>query len=400
MRVILKQQKTKIWNVYFISIFVASAGMYLGQWMINPILALYIKTDLHATPDIVGMIISSFAVTALIFKFFSGSAIDSFKKRLILTGALLVLAIAYFGYFISDNIQVVVVFRLIQGSAMAFSAICCLTLAADSLPGEKFGAGIGIYSLSQAFMQAIGPAIGLAIKDAFGFHTVFLTAMVIMLFAAFFAFQVKTPEEEKRPFKICLDAIFEKKVTLCAIIMFFLSSAFCIINSFLVIFAEEQGVTKGIGLYFTVYAATLLFTRPLIGKLSDKFGTVKVVIPAITMFAASFIIISFSNSLLLFLCAAFVAGFGYGACQPAVQALCMKCVSKDRRGVASSSNYIGMDLGNLAGPNISGVLIMLFGYVIMWRLMTLFIVAAGVLVVFSRNYIYKVENSFALAKNP
>ena len=51
----------------------------------------------------------------------------------------------------------------------------------------------------------------------------------------------------------------------------------------------------------------MLISRPVIGKLSDKYGLVKVVIPALICFALSFYIISIAENLFMFLVAAFVS---------------------------------------------------------------------------------------------
>ena len=215
-----------------------------------------------------------------------------------------------------------------------------------------------------------------------------------MVAAAILAACVNVPYKKEKKFRITMDSIFAKEALLPVILIFFLSTAFSVINSFLIIFAGKQGITGNIGLYFTVYACTLLFSRPLIGKLSDRLGMVRVAIPAMFCFALSFLVISFSTTLLSLLTAGLIAGFGYGACQPAIQTLCMKCVSQKRRGAASSSSYIGNDLGQLLGPNVAGAVIVAFGYNAMWRFMMLFIFTAVVLVIIFRKKIYLIEKNF------
>ena len=151
-----------------------------------------------------------------------------------------------------------------------------------------------------------------------------------------------------------LDSMIAKEVWVPAVTQFFLAFAYCLINSFLYIFAEAQGVVGGnIGLFFTIYAMTLLFTRPLVGRLTDKLGTVKVLVPAMCFFGLSFFIISCSDTLWMFYLAAVISAFGYGACTPALQALCMKMVTPDRRGAASCTNYLGTDFGFLLGPIVA-----------------------------------------------
>jgi MFS family permease len=83
--------------------------------------------------------------------------------------------------------------------------------------------------------------------------------------------------------------------------------------------------------------------------------------------------------------AAFFNAFGYGACQPAIQSLCMKRVPKERRGAGSCTSYIGADLGSLLGPVIAGYLAEKIGYPEMWRIMMLPIFIALVFVIIFRS---------------
>ena len=363
--------------------------MNMGQNMSTTLISKYAKV-LGGSPEVIGTVSSLFAVTALLFKLFSAPAIDTFNRKYILIGSMGVLGIAFTSFAFSYSIPALIVSRLIQGTAMAFTTTCCLALASDALPQNKLGSGLGIFSLAQAGCQAIGPQIGLSLADAVGYNIAFGASAVMMFIAAGVTFFVKNEHTSGRKFKITLSSIVAKEAAIPAILMFFLAMAFSTIGSFLVVYSEDYNITN-IGYYFTVYALTLLVTRPVVGKLSDKFGTVRVIIPAMFFFALSFIIISYSRTLPMFLFAAFVSAFGYGACQPAVQALCMRCVPRERRGAGSCTNYIGTDCGMLAGPIVAGAVASSAGYPAMWRFMLIPIVLATVFAFCARRSMDKVD---------
>lgn len=65
-----------------------------------------------------------------------------------------------------------------------------------------------------------------------------------------------------------------------------------------------------------MYALTLLVTRPIVGKLTERCGFVKVAVPAVLMTVASLTMIAYANSTWMLLAAALVNAFGYGAVQP------------------------------------------------------------------------------------
>lgn len=387
--------KSSIWNPTFISICLINAFMNLSKQMSNSILSKYIDA-LGSTATIVGLVSSTFALAALIFKFFSGPALDSFNRKHIIIGAMLALGISFSGYSLSTTVPMIIVFRFLQGAAQAFTATCLLTMASDTLPADKFGTGVGVFALAETVAQAIGPALGLGLMNLIGFRwTFFVSAILMFLSALVVVFYKQPPFVQTKKFKISLDSIFAKESIKYAVLLFIFNFSFCVVSTYLVIYAAQRGVEDNIGFYFTLYACTMLISRPLIGKLTDKFGACKVLIPALCCFIISYLIISVSSTLPMFLLASFISAFGTGACQPAVQALCMKCVSADRRGAASSTCYIANDLGTLIGAPVAGMIVEQWGYTVMWRGMTIPIFLAIVLVICIRKDIKQVEAAFA-----
>ena len=382
-------EKGKIWNPVFTSLFLANAAMYISQFMSSSLIGKYVST-FGATASVVGMVSSAFAITALLLKFVSAPAIDSLNRKWILIGAMTTLMLAYTGYALSDNVQFLFAFRLLQGAAQAFSATCCLALAADSLPDGMLGQGIGVFSLAQAISQAIGPTIGLTISEKFGYRAAFTASALVMLAGVCIASRIRTSFTKTKKFRISIRNMVAGEAVLPAVIMFLLQLVYANVTSFLVIYATGVGIAQSrVGLYFTVYAVTMFFTRPLIGKLTDRFGHALVMLPSLLCFAASFWLISITDRLPMLLLSAVVAAFGYGASVPAVQSLCMKLVPKAKRGAGSCTNYIGSDLGNLAGPVIAGSIVEAGGYVSMWRWMTLPVFAACILILLFRTVIDK-----------
>ncbi len=383
---------TTIWNRAFISIFIANGMMYLGMQMVNTLVAKY-ANSLGASGTVVGLVSSIYALSALCMKVISGPAIDSFDRRHILMGAMFIMGLSYFGLSVSHTVPMLLLFRIMQGFGQAFSATCCLAIASDALPTEKLSSGIGIFSMALAACQAIGPTVALSLYSRIGYNLTFAVSAICMMLAVFTTSFVHVPNNRRKAFRISLNSIIAIECILPSLLQLLLSMAFAVINAFLVIYAAEIEI-ENIGYFFTVYAGSMLISRPLIGKLTDKFGLVYVLIPATICFAVSFYLISISTNLWMLLIAAFISAFGYGASQPAVQSLCMKCVPSKRRGAASSTNYIGNDLGVLLGPVIGGYVVDIFGYSAMWRIMLIPVFIAMVLVIMFRRKIQIIEATF------
>ena len=62
------------------------------------------------------------------------------------------------------------------------------------------------------------------------------------------------------------------------------------------------------------------------------------------------ILIGRTGSLWVMLVAAVLKGIGQGTGAPAIQAECIKELGRERSGVATSTCYIGQDLGMIIGP--------------------------------------------------
>ena len=118
----------KIWNRQFICIFLANAMLYLGLYMVQTLVTKY-ADSLGATERQVGLVASAFAITALLIKTVSGTIIDSFRKENVLRFALIFMVIAFGGFSLSRSVEAIIVFRLFQGVAQAFTAACYLSLA-------------------------------------------------------------------------------------------------------------------------------------------------------------------------------------------------------------------------------------------------------------------------------
>lgn len=386
----------------FISIFLANMALNLGQQMSNALLSLYAK-DMGAPANQIGQLVSMFAITAIIFRFLAGPAMNSFSRKKLVAIAMSFMALAYLGFgfapFIANMtglhvITVMKAFRLIQGVGNAFGNSCCLTIVSDTLPKNKFITGMGYYACAQTISQAIGPTIGVTLRGIFGYNITYVIFFFVMCFALVLALHVNEAPRQKEPFQLNLHNMIAVEALIPAFITLFVAIGFQAINSFMLVYAQERGISGG-SYFFTVYALTMLVTRPYIGRLTEKYGFVKVAVPSVLMTSVSLVMIGFASNIWWLLAAAFVNAFGYGAVQPMLQGLCMKAVPNSRRGSASSTNYIFTDIASLIGPTLVGYVANAFGYVPkMWFVMTIPIVISALLIVVFHRKITDMETKF------
>ena len=401
------QPPKSVWNGMFLSVFVANMFLNLCQQMSNSQLSVY-ADSVGAPADEVGVLFSMFALTALFFRFLSGPAMNSFNRKILVSISIGIMAIAYAGFGLSPDIAaatglrtitVLKIFRAIQGIGNAFANSTFMAMVADLLPKDKFTSGMGIYACAQVVSQSLGPVLGEYLANTLGFQRAYLTVSVFTLLCIFAAVPIRLAPRKPVKFAINFKNIIAWEALVPAGAIVCLHIAFTSINSFLLVYAKKRGI-EGASAYFTVYALSMLATRPIVGKLTDKFGFVKVGIPAACITGVSLMLIGFSSSLPMLLGVGALNAFGYGACQPALQSLCMKSVPPERRGSASSTSYIGQDIATLIGPVICGKIADILGYVpMMWIGMCVPVVIGVVFMLCFRRRINQIEADFKARTN-
>lgn len=398
---------TKVFNVMFVGIFLANTVTNLAVKMSNASLQLY-ANDLSAPADQIGILMSMFAYTALVCRFIAGPTMNAFNRKIIAMCAMLLFAVVYFGYAASpaiaevlhmEVIYVLILFRALQGLANAFCNACCMAVVADCLPKDKFSTGMGFYGCATIIANAFGPMLGSASRAAIGVNKTYYIVIVVQLIAVLLMCLVKTAPRPKVKFKLNVRNMVAKEALLPTFIYFLCAVGYAAMNAFLLVYDEERGVV-GASLYFTVYSFAQLVTRPFVGKLADQYGFVKVTVPCAALTAVSMIMVAHAMSLPMLLLSAIISAAGFGGFQPVVQGLCIKAVGPDRRGSATSTNFIGLDLSSIVAPTITGYVASVVGYVpAMWYAMTAFILLGLVFTVVFAKRLNRIEADF-LAKQP
>jgi len=368
---IAKQNPPTIWNKVYTCTFIANFLLAVSLFMVNPLVANYAKL-LGADEVMIGVLSGLYFGVAFAARPFSGPAIAKLNKKHIMLFAYALGVVVNVGYAISSGIPVFMASRVLHGIEFAFVGSLNMTLASESLPAGKMGAGIGLFGIGGATANAIAPSIGMALRSwgeqtfgslQLGYTVVYVVAAVFMLISIIPC--VLMPYN--RPSREALSKlgawyknIFAKEALLPTTVITFMSVSVISYTIYMERFAETRGIGR-IGLFFTVYAVALVASRPICGRLIDKYGAAKVFIPSALLFIMSFAIIGFSDSLGMVLVGAAVAAVGLGGSQPTIQTMCLLSVNPLRYGVASNTIYFGIDFGNFLGPVIAGIIINNYG---------------------------------------
>ena len=160
--------------------------------------------------------------------------------------------------------------------------------------------------------------------------------------------------------------------------MFSLSNG--IMNSFLVLLGEERGIS-GVSTFFLVNGLVLFVIRMVIGKTIDKRPLTVIVDLSLIFIIVSMILAGRAEALGMLLLAAVLKAVGQGGGQISLQSACIKKVDPERVGIATSTYYIGADIGQGLGPMLGGRLADNLGYEKMFYIMA--VIIAVVMVIFN-----------------
>ena len=387
----MNKQKESIWSFPYIVLMAVNLFQSMAAFMTNTTLPVYADA-LGATPSMVGVIVSSFSVTALLCRPFAGPAFDSFSRKRLLVASQLVICTCMVLYGIVNSLEGLVAVRLLHGVGIGCSGPLAMSLVSEFLPESKFASGVSIYALAQSFAQVIGPATGLYLVDAIGFSAAYFLAAGCLLVAVCGVVLIKEPYRERLPYELKLNRMFARKAIGKGAVLMLLATAFSCMGAYVVLYGYSKGIDQ-MGGFFIVYAICLLGTRPLFGSLADRFGTPHVLIVGIAFFSASYLALSFADSFPVFIAAAVLGSAGFGCCGPLLQSEALASVPPSHRGAASNTAFTGLDLGMLLGPMTGGTIVeqatLVLGsqpeaYSIMWVAM-LIPAAAALMVVLRWN---------------
>jgi MFS family permease len=368
----------KIWNRNFVSIFFAYFGIIISYMTLLPTFPIYVR-DLGFTQDIVGFLTGVFTVTAILSRPVLGRKLDTSDRKMIYVAGAFISFIAIGSYYFIENMYLLMVMRLIHGIGIGITTSAANTIATDFIPKHRMGEGVGYFSFCTVIGMAMAPALGIYLVEHFGFAAVFFTSASAALMGVALGLLLRYSPEQKDAFrqmaaanlanKMTWSNMFERNALRPAITVLFAGASYNAVSSFLALYAESKGVAN-IGLYFTVYACALVFSRTFGGKVADRRGASIVIVPGLFVSALSVFLLYLANTLAQFLMIAVVFGLGFGLAQTALQTMAVTSVPASRRGAAVSTHFTGLDLSILLGSSMAGMFSRHFGYETMMLLLT------------------------------
>ncbi|MHB1319027.1 MAG: MFS transporter, partial [Anaerolineae bacterium] len=357
----MDQPQERLWNRNYVFLLSLSAVTATAFNMVTPTLPRF-AVELGAGLTVAGTLAGIFAITALVVRPFSGLAVDRLNKKWLLVGSTAMMTLAVIGYTLSHSIGLLFAFRILHGAAFSISGTTNTSLACSYVPPRRLGEGVGYLGLGYILATAVGPSLGLGLADAYGYQVSFGVSAALFALAASLMLLIsyrhpqRAPREagERRP-RIQLSDLFARELLIYALLAAIISLSNGVVNTFISLFAQDRGIPS-IGLYFTVSAFSMLGIRLVGGRLLDRYGLAAILYPAYLIAGLSMFLLAGARALPLVLVSAAMRSVGQSAAQPALQATCIRKLGPARSGVATSTFFVGADVGQGLGPIIGGAI--------------------------------------------
>ena len=364
----------------------AATFFYMASPMLVTPLITGFTESIGASAGLMGLVGGLMNLVSLLCRPIAGNLADRISKyKLSFIGAVFMTA-ACVGYVFAPNEVVIVIARIINGFGFACCSVCMATWMSNMLPKDKIGSGNAALDCMNALAMAVAPAIGVSVYQTFGYRVSFVIALVFsaaIIVVIQFTGNKGEPEtwepegkDDASTGKNChadtkkarvsaghavsgqrkrLELIDVKVIPIALIIMLF-AIPYCATQSFLVTYAEARGLHVSVSLFFPAYAVVLIVLRLSLRRLFDKLPFhVFLLTSALSEFLAILFLAIMENNAVMLLASCFLAG-GYGIMSSVCQSTAILLAGKEKRGLANSTYYIGLDLGMTLGPMIGGAL--------------------------------------------
>jgi MFS family permease len=345
--------------------FVASLANFFFFASLNAfsLLPLYIRT-LGGTESQIGWIMGSYSLTAILGQPLAGALIDRFgRKRFLLLGSTLGV-LAAVGFAFSTQIDArFVLFRILQGIGYSTFYVANLTLVAEIVPSSRRGEAVGLFGISGLMTIALSPALGEIVIHRAGYSAFFFAAAVAATGCFLTSLSFRNLSSMLREAVVASPSALIPSARILPPILLTLVFGFAsgAVFVFLPTYATQAGLSR-IGGFYVAYSVAAIGIRLACGRLSDRWGRRRVILPALLLMGSGTLGLVWLVSPVGLLLVGTLTGMAHGLLFPALSAYTIDLADSEERGRSIGAFSTAMLLGNALASFIFGMVAEQFGY--------------------------------------
>jgi MFS family permease len=362
----------------------------------TPVLPLFSQA-MGADTAIIGLIAVFSPLAGILFSFPIGVLSDHLgRKRLLVASGIIFLSAPFLYLIVRDPVWLIPI-RFFHGTATAILGPVISAIIAERFPVRK-GEMLGQYSSATLIGRTIAPLVGGAIISYFMFYPGLIEYRIVYLVAALAAVPVFVMtllyREEKSvnlnvlPFSVFRESFVtffsNRRLRGTAFVDMATYFAFGAFETFLPIFLSSRGITAyETGIIFAAQVLIIAATKPLFGRIADRIDKRIQIVAGLILLGCAIAIIPRGISFPWFLAVSSLIGLGMSISTVATSAYVADVARKENIGASMGALSSIMDIGQSAGPLITGIVIMAAGYTAGFLVSFLLAIVVVVVFVFS-----------------
>lgn len=346
----------------FLGVFASTLMGFLALGAVLPVLPRYVKGPVGAGDVAVGIVVGAFAFTAVVGRPIAGRLADAQGRRRIVVTGLLVTALAGVLYFLPFGVPGLVFARMVLGAGEGWVFTAAATWIVDLAPAERRAQAIGFFGLAIWGGLTVGPLIGEGLYALAGYDAVWAFAALAPLLGAALARRI--PDEHRAPPRDAPRAgtsLVPKPVRGPGVALALANVGYGTMAGFVVLLLADRDLAGGAGV-FTAFAASVVVTRLVAGRLPDRFGPRVTAAGAGVAEAVGLALLAAAGSLGVALAGAVVMGMGFSLLFPSMALIVVARMGPENRGAAMGSFTAFFDVGVGVGAPLAGAVAALAGY--------------------------------------
>ena len=341
----------------FLAVTLASLAYFTGDGVLIPAVPRYVDGPLGAGNVAVGLVVGTFSVSAFFLRPWAGSLGDRWGRRpLMLVGAG-VFAASVLGYPLTSSPTELAALRLITGAGEAFFFVGAVTAITDLAPAQRRGEAMSLASLALYAGIGIGPLLGEAAIQRFGFGGAWILAAGGGLSALVMALRVP----DTRPRITRGEALgsgqrhrlVHPAGLLPGLVMLTSILGMAGFLTFVPLYALDVGL-DGSRLVLLVFAGIVVGIRSLGARIPDRLGAAATTRIALALSAVGLSIVGAWRTPAGLVTGTVVFAIGIALFTPAVMALAVEDVAPRERGAVIGTTSAFLDLAFGLGPATLG----------------------------------------------
>ncbi|UOQ95389.1 MFS transporter [Halobacillus shinanisalinarum] len=358
----MKNTRNPIWTKSFLSISLIHFIVFITFYTLLTTLPIYVMENLGGSGAQGGLLVTMMLVAAIVVRPFSGKLLENIGKKRALYFSVILFAATTFLYMWITQYEALLALRFFHGLSFGVLTTATGAIAADVIPPERRGEGLGYFAMAMNLAVVVGPFIGLTLLQFTSFYMLFFTLSISMVIGVICSYMVHVPNQlEQSPLparnKLSIHDLFEVKAIPIALISSLVAFAYSGIISFISVYANSLGLAAASSYFFLVFAFVMILSRPYLGRTFDVKGPNFVILPCLLIFAIGLVSLSFIQSAWGLLVSAGLIGLGYGSLLPSFQTMAIQATSDHRSGHATATFFTLYDTGIAIGSYVLGLLI-------------------------------------------